>query len=208
VQKAGDQVRVHVQLIDAENDSHLWTERYDRKLTDIFAVESDIAAKIAEALQAKLTGAERRGIALQPTKNTEAHQLYLKGRYHWQKFFAPGYERVRDCFQQAVDLDPGYAPAYAGLGLYFAFGAANGILPPLENWPLAESALKKALALDDTLAEAYNLLAAVELYYNRDWPGAERAFRHGAQLDPNFGDIPHHYGFCLALFGRNEEAVA
>src|SRR5437660_1187064 len=208
VQKAADQVRVNVQLIDAENDSHLWAERYDRKLTDIFAVESDIAEKIAEALQARLTGAARRAISAQPTKNTEAHQLYLKGRYHWKNFFAPGYERVRDYFQQAVELDPSYAPAYVGLGGYHAFGAANGILSPGENWPKAESALKKALTLDETLAEAYNLVAGFELYYKRDWPAAERAFRHGMELDPNFADIPHHYGLCLVLFGRNDEAIA
>jgi Tfp pilus assembly protein PilF len=91
---------------------------------------------------------------------------------------------------------------------YYAFGAANGILPPEENWPLAESGLEKALSLDETLAEAYNLLAAIELYYKRDWPAAERAFRRGAELDPNLGDIPHHYALCLALFGRNEEALA
>src|SRR5213082_2959194 len=112
VRKAGNQVRVHVQLIDAESDAHLWAERYDRELIDIFDVESDIAANIAEALKAKLTGAERRAISSQPTKNTEAHQLYLKGRYHWLKFFAPGDERVRDYFEQAIQLDPSYAPAY------------------------------------------------------------------------------------------------
>src|SRR5437773_8977252 len=128
VRKAGDQVRVHVQLIDAESDSHLWAERYDRKLTDIFAVESEIAAKIADALQARLTGAERRAISSQPTENSEAHQFYLKGLYHWRNFFAPGYERVRDYFQRAVELDPSYAPAYAGLGSYHGFGAAHGIL--------------------------------------------------------------------------------
>src|SRR5437764_6362775 len=208
VQKAADQVRVNVQLIDAENDSHLWAERYDRKLTDIFAVESDIASKIAEALQAKLTGTERRAISSHPTKNTEAHQLYLKGRYHWRNFFGPGYEKVRDYFQQAIELDPNYAAAYAGLSLYHSFGAANGILPPPEHWPPAESAVKKALSLDNTLAEAYNPLAAVEIYYKRDWSAAERAFRRGMELDPNFADIPHHYGICLALFGRNDEAVA
>jgi adenylate cyclase len=208
VQKASDQVRVHVQLIDAENDSHLWAERYDRKLTDIFAVETEIAANIAEALQAKLSGAERRAISSRPTKSIEAHQLYLKGRYHWRNFFAPGYERVRDYFEKAFELDPSYAPAYAGLGLYYSFGAANGILSPPENWPLAEKALNKALALDDTLAEIYNPLAGVELYYKRDWPAAERAFRRSMELNPNFADTPHHYGLCLALFGRDEEAVA
>jgi len=208
VRKAGDQVRVHVQLIDAENDSHLWAERYDRKLTDIFAVETDIATKIADALQARLTGAERRAIASRPTENTEAHQLYLKGHYQWLKFFAPGHEKSRDYFLQAIELDPSYAPAYKGLGGYYAFGAANGLLPPNENWPKAEEMLNKALALDDTLPEAYHLLAAIKLYYNRDWPDAERAFRHSAELDPNSAETPDHYSFFLAFFGRNQEALA
>jgi adenylate cyclase len=207
VRKAGDKVRVHVQLIDAENDTHLWAERYDRELTDIFAVESDIAAKIAESLQAKLTGAERRAISVQPTKNTEAHELYLKGRYHWRNFYAPGYERVREYFEQAVALDPTYAPAYVGVGLYHGWAAANGIFPP-DHWPLAEEAVRKALNLDETLPEAYNALAGVEIYYKRNWTAAERAFRRGIELDPNFGDLPAHYGLCLSYFGRFEEAIA
>jgi adenylate cyclase len=208
VRKAGDKVRVHVQLIDAENDSHLWAERYDRELIDIFEVESDIAASIADALQAKLTSAERRAIASRPTKNLEAYQLYLKGRHQWKNFFAPGYERVREYFEQAVALDPSYAPACTGLSGYHAFGAANGILPPAENWPPAEEGLRKSLALDDRWPESYNLLAGVELYYKRNWPAAERAFRRGEELDPNLADIPHHYALCLALFGRPEEAIA
>ena len=208
VQKAADQVRVNVQLIDAENDSHLWAERYDRKLDDIFAVESDIAENIANALQAKLTRAEQRAITSRPTRNLEAHQLYLKGRHQWKNFFAPGYEHVREYFEQAVTLDPFYAPAHTGLSGYYAFGAANGLLPPDESWPRAQEGVRKSLALDDTLAESYNLLAGVELYYNRDWPAAERAFHRGAELDPNFADIPHHYALCLALFGRNDEALA
>jgi adenylate cyclase len=207
LQKAGDQVRVNVQLIDAENDSHLWAERYDRQLIDIFAVESDIAANIADALQAKLTGAERRAISASPTKNTEAHELYLKGRYHWRNFYAPGYERVREYFEQAVALDPTYAPAYVGVGLYHGWAAANGIFQP-DHWPLAEEAVRKALSLDETLPEAYNALAAVEIYYKRNWTAAERAFRRGMELDPNFGDLPAHYGVCLSYFGRFEEAIA
>src|SRR5438270_554461 len=123
VRKAGDKVRVHVQLIDAANDAHLWAERYDRELIDIFEVESDIAVSIADMLQAKLTGAERRAIAAQPTTNIEAHQLYLQGRYHWRNFYAPGYERVRDYFEQAIALDPSYAPAYSGLSLYYSWAA-------------------------------------------------------------------------------------
>src|SRR6185437_5038886 len=167
VRKAGNRVRVHVQLIDAQNDAHLWAERYDRKLDDIFAVESDIAANIAEALQARLSGAERRAIAMQPTTNLEAHELYLKGRHLWRNFFAPGYEKVRDSFQRAVELDPSYAPAHAGLGLYYSFGACNGILPP-DVWPDGEASINKALELDETFGEAINACAALELYYKRN----------------------------------------
>jgi adenylate cyclase len=208
VQRAGYKVRVHVQLIDAEHDVHLWAERYDRELVDIFTVESEIAENIANALQAKLTRAERRAITLRPTRNLEAYQLYLKGRHQWKKFFAPGYERVREYFEQAVALDPFYAPAHTGLASYYLFGAANGLLPPDESWPRGEEILRKSLALDDTLAQSYQGLAAVELFYKRDWPAAERAFLHGMELDPNFADIPAHYALCLALFGRKEEALA
>jgi len=206
VRKAGNRVRVHVQLIDAGNDAHLWAERYDRELDDIFAVESDIAAHIAEALQARLSGAERRAILAQPTTNLEAHELYLRGRHLWQNFYAPGYEKIRDYFQRAVELDPSYALAYAGLGLYHSFGACNGILPP-DVWPEAETAVNKALELDETLGEAINARAGVELYYKRNWPAAERAFHRGAELNPNFADIRHHYGLCLVLFGRGDEAL-
>jgi adenylate cyclase len=207
VRKAGDKVRVHVQLIDAENDAHLWAERYDRQLDDIFEVESDIAGKIAEALQATLTGAERRAIAARPTKSTEAHELYLKGRYHWRNFYAPGYERVREYFEQAVALDASYAPAYNGLSLYYSWAAANAIFPP-DVWPLAEEYVRKSLSLDDTLPEAYNALAAVEVYYKRNWPAAEHAFQRGMELDPNFSDLPAHYGLCLSYLGRFDEAIA
>jgi len=207
VRKAGDRVRVHVQLIDAENDAHLWAERYDRQLTDIFEVESDIAASIAGMLQAKLTGPERQAIALQPTTNIQAHQLYLQGRFHWRNFLAPGYERVRECFEQAVTLDPSYARAYAGLSLYYSFAAANGIFPP-DAWPAGEENMEKALQLDPTLGETLNSLAAVNIYYKRDWTAGEAAFKRGAELNPNFADIRHHYGVVLTLMGRNEEGLA
>jgi TolB-like protein/Tfp pilus assembly protein PilF len=207
VRKAGDRVRVHVQLIDPASDAQLWADRYDRQLDDIFAVESDIAAKIADALEAKLTGAERRAIAAQPTKNTEAHDLYLKGKHYWRNFYAPGYERVREYFEQAVALDASFAPAYTGLSLYYSWAAANAIFPP-QVWPRAEEYVRKSLALDETLAETYNALAAVEIYYKRDWPAAERAFRRGIELDPNFSDLHAHYGLCLSYFGRFEEAIA
>src|SRR5438477_4386856 len=209
VRKAGDQVRVHVQLIDAESDSHLWAERYDRKLTDIFAVESDIAAKIADALQARLTGAERRAISSQPTENSEAHELYLRGRFYWNKWVGPEFDKSRQYYQQAIELDPNYALAYAGLADFYGFAFGFGYLPPEEKWAKAqEDNAKKALELDPTLGEAYNSLASDKLYYHRDWPGAERDFRRGLELSPNFAEMHAHYAFCLVLFGRNEEALA
>jgi len=194
-------------LIDAENDAHLWAERYDRQLTDIFEVESDIAEKIAEALQARLTGAERRAIAARPTQNTEAHDLYLKGKHHWRNFYAPGYERVREYFEQAITLDASFAPAYTGLSLYYSWAAANALFPP-DVWPRAEEYVRKSLSLDDTLPEAYNALAAVEVYYTRNWTAAERAFQRGMELDPNFADLHAHYGLCLSYLGRFDEAIA
>jgi TolB-like protein/Flp pilus assembly protein TadD len=207
VQKSADQVRVNVQLINALNDSHLWAEKYDRKMTDIFGVESEIATKIADTLQAKLTGAEQHAIAARPTENTEAHQAYLKGQYYWYKYPAPGFEKSRDYFQQAIDLDPTYAPGYLGLSYFYGLAAAVGVMPPNDSWPKAEAATNKAIALDDTLPDAYNAIAAAKLYFHRDWATAERYFRRGIELNPNSAEIRHHYAFCLILFGRNEEAL-
>jgi tetratricopeptide (TPR) repeat protein len=202
-------VRVNVQLINAQSDSHLWADKFDRKLTDIFAAETEIAAKIADTLQAKLTGAEQRAIASRPTENSEAHELYLRGRFYWNKSLAPDFDKSREYYDKAIQLDPSYALAYAGLADYYGFAFANGLLPPEEKWAkLEEEMANKALELDPTLGEAYNPLAAAKLYYHRDWPGAERDFRRGLELSPNFPDMHVHYAVCLVLFGRNEEALA
>ncbi len=216
VQKAADQVRVNVQLVNAVTDSHLWADGYDRKLNDVFAVESEIAAKIADTLQAKLSGTEQRAIASHPTQNSEAHQLYLRGRFYWNKWVAgasmpaaPEFDKSRQYYEQAIKLDPNYALAYAGLADFYGFAFGFGLLPPEEKWAKAqEDNAKKALELDPTLGEAYNSLASDRLYYHRDWPGAERNFRRGLELSPNFAEMHAHYGFCLVLFGRNEEALA
>ena len=209
VQKAGEQVRVNVQLINALSDSHLWADKFDRKLTDIFAVESEIAAKIADSLQAKLTGAEQRAIASRPTENSEAHQLYLRGRFYWNKWLGPDFDKSRQYYQQAIELDPNYALAYAGLADFYGFAFARGLLPPEEKWAkMEEDMAKKALELDPTLGEAYNPLAAAKLYFHRDWPAAEGDFRRGFELSPNFAEMHAHYAHCLIFFDRNQEAFA
>src|ERR1035437_66515 len=145
VQKSGDAVRVNVQLIKAANDSHLWADTFDRKLTDVFAVESEIAKSIADTLKAKLTGSEEHAISARPTENTEAHQFYLKGRYLWNKRTGPDLQTALDYFKQAIDEDSNYALPYAGLDdcyvLFPWFGA--GTLQ--QSIPPAKAAAQKAL---------------------------------------------------------------
>nr|MBA3438436.1 protein kinase [Pyrinomonadaceae bacterium] len=204
----GDDLALYISLVDARNSNQLWGEQYNRKLTDLVALQREIARDVSEKLRLRLTSTEQQRLTKRGTENGEAYQAYLKGLFYWYKYPAPAYEKSREYFQQAIDLDPNYALGYAGLALYYALPAATGRLPPNENWPKAEAATNKALALDDTLAEAYNALAAVKLYYYRDWPAAERAFRRGIELNPNSAEIHHHYAVNLAHFGRNEEALA
>ncbi len=209
VQKVAGQVRVNVQLIKAASDSHLWGESFDRKLTDIFAVESDIATTIADTLQAKLTGSEKRAIAAQPTENTEAHEFYLKGRFFWNKRTANDLKTAITYFQKAIDKDPNYALPYAGLGDSYALLSAFGAGSPEESLPAAEAAAKKALELDDTLAEAHTSLALVLLAYDLDFDGSIREFRRAIELNPNYATAHHWFGIGpLMRSGRFDEAIA
>ena len=166
MQKAGEQVRVNVQLINALTDAHLWADTYDRKLTDIFAVETDIAKTVADTLQAKLSGSEKSSMAKTPTVNPEAYELYLKGRFFWNKRTGDDLRKSIEYLKQAIAKDPGYALAYAALadsyGLLRFYGGAS----PAESVVPAEAAAKKALELDDSLAEAHaslGLIATEEL---------------------------------------------
>src|SRR5438093_1180480 len=152
VQKANDQVRVNVQLINALTDAHFWADTYDRKLTDIFAVETEIAKAVADVLQAKLTGSEQHVIAARPTANTEAHQLYLKGRFFWNKRTGSDLKKSIDYFEQAIAADPNYALAYAGVADGYVWLPGYTAGTPRDCYPKAATAAKKALELDDTLA--------------------------------------------------------
>ena len=204
VQKSGDSVRVNVQLINALTDAHLWAEIYDRKLTDIFAVESDIAKTIADTLQAKLTGAEKNAIAKQPTVNGEAYELYLKGRYFWNKRTGPDLRKAIEYFNQATEKDPRYALAYAGLADSYSLLPNYAAATPQESLPKAKVAATKALELDDTLAEAHVSLAQVLLVYDLDFAGSTREFERAIALNPNYATAHHWYGsgppLCLGQF--------
>ena len=197
MQKSGDQVRVNVQLIDARDDSHIWANNYDRKLTDIFAVESEIAAKIADRLQAKLSGAEQKAIAARPTENTEAHQLYLQGRFLSGKRTENDLTRALDYYRQAIEKDPNYALAYA------AMAEAYAVLPDWSNDPAAgyfakaRAPAEKALALDDSLPEAH-VSAALVLNNDFDVKGAKREFERAIELDPNHAGA-HYFWESLSM---------
>jgi len=209
VQRVADQVRVNVQLINATTDAHLWAESFDRQLTDIFRIESEIAKTIADTLQAKLTGSEKRAIAAQPTENTEAHEFYLKGRYFWNKRTAKDFKTAISYFQQAIDKDPKYALAYAGLADSYGLLSGWGAGSPQESFPPAKTAAKKALALDDTLAEAHASLAKILFAYDLDFDGSIREFRQAIELDPNYAMAHHWYGNGpLAQSGQFDEAIA
>ncbi len=207
VVQRGDDLVLYLSLVDARNGNQLWGAQYNRKLTDLVSLQSEIGRDVSQRLRMRLSGADEQKLAKNYTQNPEAYLAYLKGRYYWHKLLAPGYEKSREYFQQAIDLDPSYSLAYSGLADYYGLAAATGLLPPDENWPKAEAAANKALALDETLAEPYNPMAAVKLYYYRDWPAAERYFRRGIELDPNYAEIHNHYALSLNLFGHDEEAL-
>jgi TolB-like protein/tetratricopeptide (TPR) repeat protein len=208
VQKVAGQVRVNVQLINATTDAHLWAESFDRKLTDIFAVESDIATTIADTLQAKLTGSEQHAIAARPTESTEAHQLYLKGRFFWNKRTGNDLKKSIDYLNQAIAADPKYAVAYAGVAEAYAVLPTYAGGTPQECYPKAEAAAKRALALDETVAEAHNALGEVFLFYDFDFSRSIREFQRAIELKPNYASAHQWYGNDLLVpLGRFDEAI-
>ncbi len=208
VQKAADQVRVNVQLINALNDAHLWGDVYDRKLTDIFAVESDIAKTIADTLQAKLTGAEKQLIATQSTSDTIAYELYIKGRLLWSRRGGENLRQAIAFYEQAIARDPNYALAYAGMAEAYVILPFYAGTPQGEVFPKARAAALKALQLDDKLAGAHTGLAWA-LCYDFDMVGSISEFQRAIALNPNYATAHQWYGrHPLTALGRLDEAIA
>jgi TolB-like protein/Tfp pilus assembly protein PilF len=208
VQKANDQVRVNVQLINAMSDAHLWADTYDRKLTDIFAVESDIAKTIADALQAKITGSEKQMMAAQPTSNTEAYELYHKGRSLWEKRSGDNIPKAIAFYKQAIERDPNYALAYAGLASAYIILPFWAGADRLDAYSKAEDAALKALHLDSNLAEGHLALGKV-YFWKIDLAASLREYQRATELKPNDAGAHHWLGNdALAALGRFEEAIA
>jgi serine/threonine-protein kinase len=209
VQKEAEQVRVHVRLINANTDAHLWAEIYDRELTDVFAVESEIAKKIGDVLQAKLTGSEKQALDVRPTESTEAHQLYLKGRYFWNKRTGDDLQRAISYFNQAIEKDRKYALAYAGLADAYVLLPQYTAGAPKDCIPKAMAAAQKALELDETLAEAHACLAESYITYDLDVSKSVKEFKRAIQLNPNYATAHQWYGYiALVVQGRFDEAIA
>ena len=208
VQKAKDQVRVNVQLINALTDAHLWAEIYDRKLTDIFSVESDIAKTIADTLQAKLTGSEQTAMSKKPTANSAAYELYLKGRFFWNKRTGNDLKTAADYFQRAIDADPSYANAYAGLAESYLLIPLFGAGTPREFFPKASAAARRAIELDETSAEGHAALGNLYCMDDFNPPASEKEFQRAIALDPNYATAHHWFSNSLLVtMGRFDEAI-
>jgi len=172
-------------------------------------MQDEIAQEISEKLRQRLSGEEMTRMAKRHTVNAEAYQLYLKGRYEWNKRSPESFKKCIQYFQEAIDRDPSYALAYAGLADSYSVMSGFGVLPPRETLPRAKAAALKALELDDTLAEAHTTLAGVLAAYDLDWPAAEREFRRALQLNPRYASAHHWYALrYLAPMGRLDEAIA
>jgi serine/threonine-protein kinase len=195
----GDSLVVKAELVDTIDGAHIWGANFNKRLSDIFSIEAEISHEISEALKIKLTSAQKKGLARRYTENAEAYQLYLKGRYHWNKRTEDGIRKSIEYFEQAIELDPKYALAYAGLADAHNLMASYSAKPLATPFLRAKATALKALRLDDGLAEAHVALAAVKLWREFDLPGGERGFRRAIELNPGYATA--HFWLALHLAG-------
>jgi tetratricopeptide (TPR) repeat protein len=208
VLRSGNHVRISAQLVAAAEDRNLWANTYERDVGDVFALQRDLAEAIAGQVHVRLTAKERERLARADRVNPEAYDEYLKGRHEWSKRTQAGLEEARRHFLSAAEIDPQLALAYAGLAdVYVLLDQYSGLRAD-ETLPRAEEAARKALAIDDQLAEAYPALGMVKLYRRWDWAGAEADFKRAIELRPNYATAHHWYSILLRDKGRFQEAVA
>jgi TolB-like protein/Tfp pilus assembly protein PilF len=208
VQKSNDQVRINVQLINAITDAHLWAESYDRKLTDLFTVESEVAKTIADTLRAKLTGSELSAMSIRPTQDPVAQDLLVQGRHFLALRRDDNLPRAIEFFHQAIARDPNYAAAYAGLSEALILLPRYTGAYPSQTRPQSRVAALKALELNPNLAEAHNALAKIALDYDVDFAEATREFKRAIELNPNYAGAHHWFSGALESQGRFDEAIA
>jgi Tfp pilus assembly protein PilF len=203
----GDGLFISTELVNADDNSQIWGEKYNRKLADLLALQDEISREISEKLRLRLSGEDRLRLTKRYTENIEAYQLYLKGRYYATQFTEEGLKKSVECFNQAIALDPNYALAYAGLAVGYWF--VNDLqFAPLEVMPKAKAAAQRALELDNTLAQAHTAMAMVKTAFEWDWLGAEREFKRALVLHPDDATAHGWYGWYLGIMARFEEAHA
>jgi eukaryotic-like serine/threonine-protein kinase len=200
-------VRITLELLRARDERQLWATTYDREITDIFKVQSDIAEQVIERLGVTLLEGERQRLSVPPARSHQAYTLYLKGRYFWNKRTEGNIQTALDYYQRATDLDPGYSRAWVGIADAWIFRGYYSLLAPREAFPKAKSAAMRALEFDSTLAEAHVSLAHIHFEFDHDWTAAEREYRRGIALDPSYAVAHHWYGGFLSGMGRHDEAL-
>jgi eukaryotic-like serine/threonine-protein kinase len=203
----GDDLSISVELVRVDNNSHIWGEEYNRKMSDLLAIQDGITRDISDKLRRKITGEEEKRLAKRSTTNPEAYQLYLKGRYFAEKFTKDGVNKGIEYFRQAIDLDPNYALAYGGLAFAYSDGEDDFFLSPRDSMPKASEAAKKALELDDTVSEAHLEMGKVHYWYDYDWSAAEKELRRAIELEPNYASAHAYYGWYLVSVGRFQEGI-
>jgi serine/threonine protein kinase/Flp pilus assembly protein TadD len=209
VVQRGENLSISAELIDVRNNRHLWGEQYNRRFADMLTVQDEISREISEKLRLKLTGEQKTRLTKRPTQNTEAYQLYLRGRFYWNKRTADGFNKSIEYFQKATDVDPQYAAAYAGMaGAYENLSNYNfALLPPKQAWAKAKLAAENALQIDETVADAHTALAVGAYFFDWNWSNAEKEFRRAMELDPTSATCFHWYAHFLMTMGRVEESL-
>jgi len=208
VRKSGNRLRITIQLIDAADGYHLWSDRYDREMSDIFDLQDEITLAVVDALKVKLLGEQKAAVLKRGTDNTEAYEFYLKGLYHFNQWTGEGWRKSIECFEKAIEIEPQYAPAYAGIANSYHFISHVGLHAPHEMAPRWKAAALRALEIDPDLAEAHWALADLNYFYEWDWAEAEREYKKAIQLNPDDAYPHQSYGLFLTTTKRFDEALA
>lgn len=204
----GEQFTLYLSLVDARTGNQIWGDQYNRKIADIVTLQTQIARDVSRKLRSKLSGADEQRVAKNYTDNAEALQLYLKGRFFWNKFTPDDHIKAAEYFKQAISRDPNYALAYVGLGDTYGASATNSWIPPKEGYQRAKAAAQKALELDDSLAQGHATLGAMYMFSDFDWIASEQEYKRAIQLDQNYELAHELYSYLLTSLGRSDEAIA
>ena len=208
IKQLGERLVINVRLIDASDDSQIWGNQYVKTSADIIAAQNEIAQAVAQNLRLKLTTSEQKQLGKNYTENVEAYQLYLRGRYHYFKLTLPEIRKSIDFYEQAIDVDPGYALVYAGIADAYRSLAIAGFAASKESSPQSKAAAKRALEIDTNLAEAHIAMGWVRFLYDWDWSAAESELKKAVELAPNNSDAHRAYAHLFSNLGRHDEAVA